>query len=45
MGHVLFDGWIVITYKASLPAADRTALQTWIEGRDHAVDHPSPEGR
>jgi hydrogenase/urease accessory protein HupE len=37
MGHVLFDGWIVITYKASLPAADRTALQTWIEGRDQAV--------
>lgn len=37
MAHVLFDGWVVITYKASLSAADRTALKTWIESKDQAV--------
>jgi hydrogenase/urease accessory protein HupE len=37
MAHVLLDGWIVITYKATLPAADRAALKTWIQGKDQAV--------
>ena len=37
MGHVLYDGWVVITYKASLPTSRRVALKTWVEGKDQAV--------
>jgi Protein of unknown function (DUF3105) len=37
MNHVIFDGWVVITYRSSLPAARREALQAWVQGRDQAV--------
>ena len=37
MNHVIFDGWIVITYRPSLPAVRRDALQAWVQGRDQAV--------
>ena len=37
MNHVIFDGWVVITYRSSLPAARRDALQAWVQGRDQAV--------
>ena len=37
MAHVLFDGWVVITYRADLPAASRKALERWVLGKDQAV--------
>ena len=37
MAHVLFDGWVVITYRADLPAASRKTLERWVLGKDQAV--------
>lgn len=36
-GHVLGDGWVIVSYRADLPAADVAALRSWITGSDVAI--------
>ena len=45
MAHVLFDGWVVITYRADLPAASRKALERWVLGKDQAVVAAAARGQ